>query len=843
MFARTAPWPLVALFTAGYLAPYLLPTTVGRLDTGLPLSATQAGAVGSALLLSSATAGFLLASRVDRVGARPLARLGLLLAALGYGTAALTTDVPVVVAGAMVGGFGSGTATTVAATRIAAERDPHRASTLGLLTVSALAGAVYLTVPHLGRAHGLPLAAIALTALAVWPLTSRLPGGTRTAEAADGRTGDRAGAEAPAVSGRPGAPLPRRRSGLVLAAAIVFWSLAQNSLWGVSGRIGLTQAHLSDAALGVVFAVALGAGLLGVLAAGALGARLGRAVPIGAGTVLIAGCIALTASATGPATFAAGEIAWNTLYPVVLSYLIGLAASLDPRGRWAVLVGSASSLGTAAGPLTGSALSAQAGYPGMGLVLGAGLLLVAVPMTAVAVHTGGRPLLPGAVRRRGGHPAAVVAAHTGTPSGAVPEVGAPSSRSSRSPWTPAPCPSSGPTTRPDPGRRRPRRGPEARARGALGPATPEGVRLDLREAAGPALLVVVQERGEEGVPGQLAQPLRRQAEGVAHGVEVVAGVAAEVGRVVGVDGAHQAGVQHGGQRMLGEGVDGAQPDVGQRAQGQRDPLAHQPLDQRRVLQAAQAVVDALDAEHVERLGDVLRRALLAGVRDPAQPEGRGRLVDLAELRRGMADLGGVQADAGDPVEVGLGQMQCLERRLGGLVAQEAHDQPGGDAVPFLAAAERPPQSLDHRVHADAPGQVGLRIEEDLGVPHALRGGAGQIGVGEVREVPLGAQDGHQLVVQVQEGLEVGEAVGLAQGAGVGVGQGDTVAVGQLEGQLRFQGAFDVQVQFGYGQGHQCIVRRPHRRFGTATRSRSCATVSSPSYPAARACRSNSPGSG
>ncbi|MDT0612456.1 MFS transporter [Streptomyces lancefieldiae] len=411
MFApRTPPWPLVALFTAGYLPPYLLPTTVGRLDTGLPLTATQAGAVGSALLLSSAAAGFLLASRVQRIGARALARFGLALAVLGYGTAALTTTVPAVVVGAMVGGFGSGTATTVAATRIAAERDPHRASTLGLLSVSALAGAVYLTVPHLGRAHGLPLAAIALTALAVWPLTGRLPGGTAASPTAHGTD----------VT----TPLPRRRSGLVLAATVLCWSLAQNSLWGVSGRIGLTQAGLGDATLGVVFAVALGAGLVGVLVAGALGPRLGRAMPIGAGTVLIACCIAVSASATTPTTFAAGEIAWNTVYPVVLSYLIGLAASLDPRGRWAVLVGSASSLGTAAGPLTGSVLSAEAGYAGMGLVLGAGLLLVAVPMTAVALHTGGRPLLPGAVRRRGGTPAALVAAATGTPSGAVPEVGA-----------------------------------------------------------------------------------------------------------------------------------------------------------------------------------------------------------------------------------------------------------------------------------------------------------------------------------------------------------------------------------------------------------------------------------
>lgn len=370
----TTPWPLVALFTAGYLAPYLLPTVVGRLDSGLPVSATQAGAIGSALLLSSAAAGFLLSSRVDRIGPRTLARAGLALAVLGYGGATLTTTVPAVVAGAMAGGFGSGIATAVAATGIAAQKDPHRITTLGLLSVSALAGVVYLTVPHLGPGHGLPLAAIALTAVAVWPLTGRLH------------------ARTPALSvSRPREPLPHLRSGLLLAATMPCWSMAQNALWGVSGRIGLTQAHLDEATVGAVFAVALGAGLLGVVGAGALGPRFGHAAPIGIGTGLIAGCIAVSASATGLTTFATGEIAWNTLYPIVLSYVIGLAASLDPRGRWAVLVGSASSLGTAAGPLTGSLLSARAGFPAMGAALAAGLLVIAVPMTLVALRASRRP--------------------------------------------------------------------------------------------------------------------------------------------------------------------------------------------------------------------------------------------------------------------------------------------------------------------------------------------------------------------------------------------------------------------------------------------------------------------
>ncbi|MFF8298184.1 MFS transporter [Streptomyces globisporus] len=405
-----AAWPLVAVFTAGYLASYLLPTVVGRLSAHLGLSPAQAGLVGSALLLSSAGAGFALAGRVERFGARTPARAGLVLAAVGYGCAALAGSVPLVVLGVMVGGFGSGTATAVAASGIAARRDPHRTSSLGLLAVSATAGVLYLTIPHLGGGHRLPFAAIALVALLVWPATARLDG-ARTAEETSSP-----------ITGR----LPHRRSGLVLAGGMLLWSMAQNALWGVSSRIGLYQAGLSEVAVGAVFAAALGAGLLGVTGAGLLGARLGRAVPIGLGTVVIAASIVLSSSARDLGSFATGEIMWNTVYPVVLSYLIGLAASLDVRGRWAVLAGSASSVGVACGPLLGSVLSEEAGYPAMGLILGAATLLVAAPVTAVALHTGGRPLVPGSVRRRGGAPAALLAATTGGGlSGAVPKLGSP----------------------------------------------------------------------------------------------------------------------------------------------------------------------------------------------------------------------------------------------------------------------------------------------------------------------------------------------------------------------------------------------------------------------------------
>ncbi|MEU3743856.1 MULTISPECIES: MFS transporter [Streptomyces] len=412
---------LVALFTAGYLAPYLLPTVVGRLASGLGIGPSQAGLVGSVLLLGSSTAGFALAARGERIGPRTAARAGLLAMAIGYGSAAATHAVPLVVAGAVLGGLGSGTATAVAAAGIAGQRDPHRASSLGLLTVSATAGALYLTLPHLSAGHAPPLLAIACAAALVWPLTGRLPGAARAVR------------EAATAAG----PLPYRRAGAVLAGGILCWSLAQNALWGVSGRIGLTQAGLSEVTVGAVFAAALGAGLAGVTAAGALGSRLGRAVPIGAGTAVIAGCVLLSSAAGSLASFATGEILWNAVYPVVLSYLLGLAASLDPRGRWAVLVGSASSLGVACGPVVGSVLSESAGYTGMGVVLCALLLLVAVPMTAVARHASGRPLVPGSVRRRGGAPAAVLAGTASASSALVPQMGAPEQPVTEFPVRPA----------------------------------------------------------------------------------------------------------------------------------------------------------------------------------------------------------------------------------------------------------------------------------------------------------------------------------------------------------------------------------------------------------------------
>jgi len=417
---RSALTALAVLFSAGYLAPYLLPTLVGCLGQDFGLTATQSGATGSALLLASACTGLLLAARVGAGSRVRQARTGLALLIGGYALVASASGTGtggrgLMVAGCLIGGVGSGTAVAVAGACVAGRRDPHRASVLGLLTTSAVSAALYLGLPHLGGGHALAFACLAGWGLAAFALAPRLDAASASASAPapesvpgepatlslsplpesapirqHGQHGQRAHAGQHDYAGRAarsgGARLPLLGSGIALAVCMFGWSLSQNALWGVSGRIGTGRAGLGAAAVGAVFAVALAAGLLGTIGAAALGSRLGRALPIGGGTVLIAVCVLLAAAGRGALPFTLGEIAWNAVYPAVLSYLIGLAASLDSRGRWTVLASSASSLGTAGGPILGTLLAVHAGYPAMGAVLAVALLAIAVPLTAVALR-------------------------------------------------------------------------------------------------------------------------------------------------------------------------------------------------------------------------------------------------------------------------------------------------------------------------------------------------------------------------------------------------------------------------------------------------------------------------
>ena len=112
-------------------------------------------------------------------------------------------------------------------------------------------------------------------------------------------------------------------------------------------------------------------------------------------------------------------------------------------------------------------------------------------------------------------------------------------------------------------------------------------------------------------------------------------------RIIGIEGDEEALVQHALQRMTGHVLDDAKPEIGERADRQRNPVAGQAGGQRLVLQRAVAVIDTIDPEQVDRLPDIVGRPFLAGMGHEAEACLARALEDPGELARRMAQLGGI----------------------------------------------------------------------------------------------------------------------------------------------------------------------------------------------------------
>ena len=84
--------------------------------------------------------------------------------------------------------------------------------------------------------------------------------------------------------------------------------------------------------------------------------------------------------------------------------------------------------------------------------------------------------------------------------------------------------------------------------------------------------------------------------------------------------------------MSFERIEDPQLDIGQRAHGQWYPFCHQALDQRRVLQAANAMIDTFDFEQVECFPNVPGRAFLSNSEYETRPLGQGAALAVGWVR-------------------------------------------------------------------------------------------------------------------------------------------------------------------------------------------------------------------
>ena len=364
---------------AGYLgvnlSPYLITALQGALGTDV---LTASWIVTGALLLTAITG---LATAKLCAGPRrvQVARVGLVLAAVGFGLAAFVPVPAVVVAGLLLGGLGAGGAVSSSGAALAAFVNPDRVAGFSGLANRAVVTVILAVVPLVGLAAINVFGTLALFSLAVLFTSVWLP----SAPAVEHAAAPVAGAEASvAVATRP------RRvetiAGFVLLVTFALWAVSEDSLWAMAGVMGADQAGLTPEGLGIALSGATAGGLVGAILLMIVGDRLGRAVPLA--ILLAAGGVLkiVEGFVTDPTMFIVVFIAWNTIYAIAFLYFVATAAALDADGRWSGPLLAVYLVGSALTPVIGAALVESFGYQGFVTVLGVASFVLAVPAFLVA---------------------------------------------------------------------------------------------------------------------------------------------------------------------------------------------------------------------------------------------------------------------------------------------------------------------------------------------------------------------------------------------------------------------------------------------------------------------------
>jgi hypothetical protein len=277
-------------------------------------------------------------------------------------------------------------------------------------------------------------------------------------------------------------------------------------------------------------------------------------------------------------------------------------------------------------------------------------------------------------------------------------------------------------------------------------------------------------------------------------------VGAEEGRVVGVEGDHEALFEI---ELDGVGVDGVATtgaDVAGDIELEGDLALGENLDEVGVFPGGEGMADAFGAD-VDGGPDALGSSGFAGVAGEAEAGGLGFGIEVAEVLGGASGFVATDADADDAgIKVleggGLGEDAGA---LGNAEVADGVDDPeqGDIEVGFTAGAAAFDGGHDFvdveaaEVVEDADGDVGF------GVANALGGEVAEHVVGDGLVVGGGVE-------ALGDGLEAHEEAGevrvAVDGAGCGKGEGcGVVAEGELEESFGRDGAFEMEMELGFGE--------------------------------------------
>lgn len=368
---------------AGYLGVNLSPYMIAALQTALGADVLTASWIVTAALLATAVTGLAVAKLCAGPRRLAVARIGLVVATIGFGVAALVPAPAAVVAGLIAGGIGAGGAVASSGAALAAFLNPERVAGWNGLANRAVITVILAVVPIIGLAPVSVFGVLAGFSAAMLLTTAWLPAAPIVEVAPHVAAAPSASGAAPAALGSPAS----RRvtiAGVALLVCFALWAVSEDSLWAMAGVMGAEQAALTPEGLGIALSGATAGGILGAVLITVVGDRFGRALPLA--LLLAAGGVLkiVESTVTDPTAFVVVFIAWNTIYAIAFLYFVSTASALDADGRWSGPLLAVYLVGSALTPVIGAALVEAFGFLGFGVVLGVASFALITPVVLVA---------------------------------------------------------------------------------------------------------------------------------------------------------------------------------------------------------------------------------------------------------------------------------------------------------------------------------------------------------------------------------------------------------------------------------------------------------------------------
>jgi predicted MFS family arabinose efflux permease len=358
----------------------LVPLLIGGYVEGYHLSLREASELVSIEVAAAIVTLLGIASRMSAASRQRVSRAGAVIGGASYLIGAALSGFWPLVIFRVISGIGIGLIGAAVNASVARARAPERLYATGLTMYGALETVKLFVLPQIYGRFGYWTLFAGISALFL--ITAGTSSGLNDTVAAETK------AAPGAVKGAASWILAPRVAAMLLGYFLMW--IAFSMIWAFAERKA-TSIGMSAGAIGSTLAASNIVGLLGSVLANRLGTRMGRSLPIVAGSMVLAISFYLTGAGREPQIFVTSIIAYGVAYFFLLPYVLGLAVQLDRQGRVSVINSMMPWVAHLVSPLLGAAVLAYGSFSTMGAASAGTMLLAASFVVAAGSQPRTRP--------------------------------------------------------------------------------------------------------------------------------------------------------------------------------------------------------------------------------------------------------------------------------------------------------------------------------------------------------------------------------------------------------------------------------------------------------------------